>query len=200
MKLSEYIDRANSWIGRSAAWLILIAVLVSAGNAVIRKGLGISSNAWLELQWYLFGAVFMLGASWTLARDEHVRIDVVTAHLSKRTRDWIDLCCHVLFLMPFAILMSWLSWPFFMNSYKSGEMSMNAGGLIIWPAKILILVGFIMFTIQGISEIIKKVAILRGGVTAPAEREEEQLPPEVREFMHVDSEAKAANAKGHKDA
>ncbi len=201
MKLSTYIDQATSWIGRSAAWLILIAVLVSAGNAVIRKALGVSSNAWLELQWYLFGAVFMLGASWTLARDEHVRIDVVTAHLSQRTRYWIDLICHILFLLPFSVLMVWLSWPFFLNSFKSGEMSMNAGGLIIWPAKLLILAGFVLFTLQGISEIIKKIELLRGDIAPPAGALEEQdIPPEVREFMHNKPEGEGANVKGRKDA
>lgn len=200
LKLSTSIDRVTGWIGRSAAWLILVAVLVSAGNAIIRKAFGISSNAWLELQWYLFGAVFMLAASWTLARDEHVRIDVVTTHLSQRTRYWIDVVCHILFLIPFAVLMVWLSWPFFFNSFNSGEMSMNAGGLIVWPAKLLILAGFILFTAQGLSEIIKKIAVLRGDAEMPVESEEDHFPPELREFSLPDHKADGAKLRGRKDA
>ena len=138
--------KAEVWrvVGQAAAWLILVAVLVSAGNAVIRKAFNMSSNSWLELQWYLFGAVFMLCAAWALQRNAHVRIDVVTAHLRARTRAWIDLICHVLFLAPFVLLMTWLSWPFFMRSLASGESSSNAGGLILWPAKGLVLLGFIL--------------------------------------------------------
>jgi TRAP-type mannitol/chloroaromatic compound transport system permease small subunit len=185
LQLSRIIDTATTWIGRSVAWLIVVAVLVSAGNAVIRKAVGLSSNAWLELQWYLYGAVFMLAAAWTLKKDEHVRIDVLTTQLSHRTRDWIDLICHILFLMPFALLMIWLSWPFFLNSWQSGEMSMNAGGLIIWPAKLLILIGFILFAAQGVSEIIKKIAILHGDVAEPEETAEDHLPPELREHAHM---------------
>lgn len=164
LRLSDFIDGTATWIGRSVAWLVMVAVLVSAGNAVARKVAGVSSNAWLELQWYLFGAVFMLGASWVLAQNQHVRIDVVTAILSQRTRHKIDLFGHVFFLMPFAALMAWLSWPFFINSFKSGEVSMNAGGLIVWPAKFLVLAGFVLFVAQGLSEIIKTVALLRGDI------------------------------------
>jgi TRAP-type mannitol/chloroaromatic compound transport system permease small subunit len=182
LKLSRAIDGINSWIGRNIAWLILIAVMVSAGNAVVRKAVSISSNAWLELQWYLFGAVFMLAAAWTLKKDEHVRIDVISANLSRRTRTWIDLICHILFLMPFALLMIWLSWPFFLRSWESGEMSMNAGGLIVWPAKLVILLGFFLFAFQGISEIIKKIAMLHGDLSGPKETEETRLPPVVREL------------------
>ena len=127
LKLSNAIDCVMTLVGRYVAWLLIAAVLISAGNAVIRKAAGISSNAWLEVQWYLFGAVFMLAASWTLIQDEHVRIDVVSGRLSPRTRVWIDLICHILFLMPFSLMMVWLSWPFFLRSIESGEMSMNAG-------------------------------------------------------------------------
>lgn len=182
LKLSQAIDSINSWIGRNIAWLIFVAVLVSAGNAVLRKAFSISSNAWLELQWYLFGAVFMLAAAWTLKKNEHVRIDVVSSNLSNRTRTWIDLICHILFLMPFALLMVWLSWPFFLLSWQSGEMSMNAGGLIVWPAKLVILLGFVLFAAQGVSEIIKKIAMLHGDIPEPTETEETRLPPVVREL------------------
>jgi TRAP-type mannitol/chloroaromatic compound transport system permease small subunit len=185
LNVSRIIDGATAWIGRTISWLIVVAVLVSAGNAVIRKAVGMSSNAWLELQWYLFGAVFMLAAAWTLQKDEHVRIDVVSVHLSRRTREWIDLICHILFLMPFTLMMVWLSWPFFLRSWQSGEMSMNAGGLVLWPAKIMILLGFILFTAQGISEIIKKIAVLRGDLEEPEETEEDHLPPELREHAHM---------------
>lgn len=193
LKLSRAIDGINSWIGRGIAWLILIAVLVSAGNAVVRKAVSISSNAWLELQWYLFGAVFMLAAAWTLKKDEHVRIDVISGNLSKRTRAWIDLVCHITFLMPFAVLMVWLSWPFFLRSWDSGEMSMNAGGLILWPAKLVILLGFILFAVQGISEIIKKIAVLHGDLPEEKETAESRLPPVVRELD-------TALPNGHADA
>jgi len=200
LKLSNAIDCVMTLVGRYVAWLLIAAVLISAGNAVIRKAAGISSNAWLEVQWYLFGAVFMLAASWTLIQDEHVRIDVVSGRLSPRTRVWIDLICHILFLMPFSLMMVWLSWPFFLRSIESGEMSMNAGGLILWPAKALILLGFIAFTIQGLSEIIKKAAMLTGALEMPREAEEDHLPPELREHAHVVHDADAAEGKGDSHA
>lgn len=199
LKLSSFIDSVTTWIGRYVAWLILAAVVISAGNAIIRKAAGISSNAWLELQWYLFGAVFMLAAAWTLSKDEHVRIDVVSARLSARARVWIDLICHIVFLMPFAVMMVWLSWPFFLRSYASGESSMNAGGLILWPAKALILLGFILFMVQGVSEIIKKAAMLRGDLEIPTESEEDHLPPEIREHAHLVQEIEAADSETAKN-
>lgn len=185
IRCSREIDRLTAWLGRGISWLILLAVVVSAGNAIIRKAFDMSSNAWLELQWYLFGAVFMLAAAWTLQKNEHVRIDVVSSRLRQRTRIWIDLLCHVFFLMPFAGMMVWLSWPFFWRSWTSGEGSMNAGGLILWPAKLLILLGFIVLVVQGVSEIIKSVAMLRGDIDPPRETEEDQLPPELREHAHM---------------
>jgi TRAP-type mannitol/chloroaromatic compound transport system permease small subunit len=162
LALSRLIDRVNGVVGRNVSWLILIAVLISAGNATMRKAFDMSSNAWLELQWYLFGAVFMLAAGYTLRQDEHVRIDVLAGTFTKRTRDWIDLVCHFLFLLPFCLMMTYLAWPFFWRSFQSGEMSTNAGGLIVWPAKAIILVGFVLLTAQAISEIIKRIAIIRG--------------------------------------
>ncbi|ETX12818.1 hypothetical protein OCH239_16940 [Roseivivax halodurans JCM 10272] len=180
LRVSRGIDWVNGWIGRTFAWLVLAAVLVSAGNAVIRKSFNISSNSWLELQWYLFGAVFLLCAAWTLERDEHVRVDVLSSRLSARGRAMIDLVCHLVFLMPFVILMVWLSWPFFISSYVSGEQSSNAGGLIRWPAKLWVLLGFVSFTAQGLSEIIKRVAQLAGAIPYPSD-EANDAPPAVRE-------------------
>ena len=167
--VARVIDRVNGAIGRGFAWLILVAVLVSAGNAVIRKSFNLSSNAWLELQWYLFGAVFMLCAAWTLRDDAHVRVDVLSSRLRPRSRVRIDLVCHILFLMPFVVLMAWLSWPFFWTSYVSGEESNNAGGLIRWPAKLWVLVGFVLLIAQGISEIVKRAAMLTGDLPLPTQ-------------------------------
>ncbi|WOI55497.1 TRAP transporter small permease subunit [Palleronia sp. LCG004] len=180
LTLARMIDRVNSMIGRSFAWLILVAILISAGNAVIRKAFNMSSNAWLEGQWYLFGAVFMMCAAWTLREDEHVRVDVLSQRLSMRTRTWIDLVCHILFLLPFATLMVWLGWPFFMSSFLSGEQSSNAGGLIRWPAKIWILLGFVLLVAQGLSEIIKRSAMLTGDLPLREPGDGEDLPPVAR--------------------
>jgi TRAP-type mannitol/chloroaromatic compound transport system permease small subunit len=149
------------------SWLVLVAVLVSAGNAVIRKAFSMSSNAWLELQWYLFGAVFMLAAAYTLKNNEHIRIDIFYGSRSKRTRDWIDLLGHILFLMPFSVLMVFLLWPYVWRSYLSGEHSPNAGGLVLWPARAFLLIGFVLLVLQGVSEIIKKIAIMRGLIDDP---------------------------------
>jgi TRAP-type mannitol/chloroaromatic compound transport system permease small subunit len=165
--LSRLIDWLNEHIGKTVAWAILVAVLVSAGNAIIRKVFGTSSNAWLELQWYLFGAVFMLCAAWTLKENEHIRIDIVAGRLSKRARDWIEIVGHVFFLFPFVAVMIWLTWPFFWRSYLSGEVSTNAGGLIIWPAKLLVLVGFVVLALQWASELIKRIAVMRGELEDP---------------------------------
>lgn len=162
IKLSRVIDSINERIGKVAAWAIVVAILVSAINAIIRRVFGVSSNAWLELQWYLFGAVFMLCAAWTLKANEHIRIDIVSSRLSKRGRDTIDVFGHVFFLFPFVALMLWLCVPYFLKSYASGEVSSNAGGLLIWPAKGLILLGFISMTFQWLSELIKRVAIMNG--------------------------------------
>jgi TRAP-type mannitol/chloroaromatic compound transport system permease small subunit len=160
--LSRVIDSINERLGKVAAWAIVVAILVSAINAIIRRIFGVSSNAWLELQWYLFGAVFMLCAAWTLKANEHIRIDIVSSRLSKRGRDGVDVFGHLFFLLPFVALLLWLSVPYFLNSYRSGEVSSNAGGLLIWPAKGLILLGFISLAFQWLSELIKRVAIMRG--------------------------------------
>ena len=167
LALSRGIDRFNELVGRWVSWLILLAVLVSAGNAIIRKAFNMSSNAWLELQWYLFGAAFLLAAAYTLRQNEHIRIDIVYGAFSRRTQHWIDLFGHVFFLMPFVILMISYFIPYVGLSYRSGEMSANAGGLIIWPAKALLVIGFVLLGLQGISEIIKKIAIMRGDMDDP---------------------------------
>ncbi|GAB1583115.1 TRAP transporter small permease subunit [Phyllobacterium phragmitis] len=166
--LSGLIDRVNEFIGRKVAWLILVAVLVSAVNAVVRKAFNMSSNAWLELQWYLFGAAFLLAAAYTLQQNEHIRIDIIYGNLKRRTQHWIDLLGHIFFLMPFVILMIVYFIPYVGLSYRSGEMSPSAGGLILWPAKSLLLIGFVLLGFQGISEIIKKIAVMRGVIDDPS--------------------------------
>ncbi|MBW3096369.1 TRAP transporter small permease subunit [Pseudohoeflea coraliihabitans] len=176
LAFSRAIDRVNEFIGRNVAWLILASVLISAGNAIMRKTFDISSNAWLEVQWYLYGTAFLLAAAYTLKRNEHVRIDFVSNMLSKRTRDWIDLICHFIFLLPFVLLITWLSIPWVTKSIRSGEISANAGGLILWPAKIMVAIGFTLLIFQTFSEIIKRFAIIIGRI--PDETEHHDLPPE----------------------
>ena len=162
LRLSGVIDRLTELIGWQVRWLILAAVLVSAANAIIRKTFDTSSNAWLELQGYLFGAVFMFAAAYVLQKNGHVRIDAVSSHFSKRTRDWIDLFGHVFFLLPFCILMVWLGIPYFWEALRNGEISNNAGGLIVWPIKFFILGGFVLLLAQAFSEIIKRWAVIKG--------------------------------------
>jgi TRAP-type mannitol/chloroaromatic compound transport system permease small subunit len=167
LRLATFIDALNERVGKAVCWLVLVAVLVSAGNAIIRKTLNMSSNAWLELQWQLFGAVFMLCAAYTFLKNEHIRIDIVNSMFPKRVRDWIDLLGHFLFLMPFVLIMLWDGWPFFVTSYLQNEQSGNAGGLPQWPAKLLIPVGFFLLFLQGISEIVKRIAVMRGLIPDP---------------------------------
>jgi TRAP-type mannitol/chloroaromatic compound transport system permease small subunit len=161
LRLTDAIDSFNRWIGKAAAWAIVIAILVSALNALSRHLLGITSNAWLELQWYLFGAVFMLCAAWAMQENEHVRIDVVSSRLGRRAREIIDMFGHLFFLFPFVALMLWLSVPFFLKAVASREMSPNDGGLLLWPAKGLILLGFAQLGLQWLSEVIKSGFRLR---------------------------------------
>jgi TRAP-type mannitol/chloroaromatic compound transport system permease small subunit len=167
LSLSAMIDRVNEIIGKAMGAAILLAVLVSAGNAVVRKVFSISSNSWLELQWYLFGAAFMLAAAYTLKQNEHIRVDIFYASRSRRTQHWIDLFGHVFFLMPFALLMTWMLIPYALRAYQTGEISTNAGGLIIWPARALLAAGFVLLSLQGLSEIIKKIAVMRGIIPDP---------------------------------
>ncbi len=164
---SRIVDYVTEIIGKSVSWLILVAVLVSAGNAIVRKVFNTSSNAWLEAQWYLFGAAFMLAAAYTLRQNEHIRIDIVYGSLSRRAQHWIDLLGHCLFLMPFVLLMVYDLVPYVRTSFLSGEVSSSAGGLIIWPGKALLLAGFFLLALQGISEIIKKIAVMRGDMDDP---------------------------------
>ncbi len=162
LSLSDAIDRITRFIGHHVRWLILAAVVVSAANAIIRKSFDTSSNAWLEMQWYLFGAVFMLAAADVLRQNGHVRIDALSSHLNQRTRDWINLFGHVFFLLPLCLLMTWLSIPYFWESLRDGEMSSNAGGLMVWPTKFLVLTGFALLLAQALSEIIKQWATIKG--------------------------------------
>ncbi len=170
LRVSALIDALNERVGHLVYWLILAAVLVSAGNAIVRYSLDTSSNAWLELQWYLFSAVFLLAAGYTLLHNEHVRIDLVYSHLSPRRRAWIDLLGGIFFLLPMAIVIMVLSWPMFVESVVRNEVSADAGGLLRWPVKLLIPVGFFLLILQGVSEIIKRFAFLRGRIADPSER------------------------------
>lgn len=166
--VSKAVDTINGFVGRQVSWLILAAVLVSAGNATVRKAFDMSSNMWLELQWYLFGTVFMLAAAYTLMMNEHIRIDVLSSLFSKRTRDLIEFFGHIFFLFPFVLVMVWLCVPWFIRSFQSGESSANAGGLIIWPAKFMVLAGFVLLVLQAYSEIIKRMAVIAKIIEDPA--------------------------------
>lgn len=170
IRASVLIDALSGRIGRLIYWMILISVVVSSGNAVVRYIFDTSSNAWLELQWYLFSAVFLLGAGYTLLHNQHVRIDIIAGRLSPRGRAWIDLLGGIFFLMPMAIVILTLSWPAFIESFVRHEYSSDAGGLLRWPARLLVPVGFFLLVLQGLSEIIKRVAFLRGLIPDPSEK------------------------------
>jgi len=172
LRLSGLIDGLNERVGKLSYWMILAAVLVSAGNATVRYTFDRSSNAWLEIQWYLFSAVFLFCAGYTLLHNQHVRIDVISSHLSKRTRAWIDVFGAIFFLLPMAVLILWMSWPVFVDAWVRNEVSTNAGGLIIWPARLMVPVGFFLLVLQGISELIKRIAFLRGLIPDPTDKEE----------------------------
>jgi TRAP-type mannitol/chloroaromatic compound transport system permease small subunit len=198
--VSRVIDAINFRIGKTLAWLILAAVIVSAVNAVIRKLFDVSSNSWLELQWVLFGAVFLIVASWTLLENEHIRIDIVNNMLSQRTRNIIDIVGHAIFLLPLTIIMIITAYPFVTKSVLLNEQSMNAGGLPQWPAKMLVLIGFTLLFFQAISELIKRIAVMRGlipdpyhgtgGLKAAAEAEVARLLAEVQ---HDEEQAKLSH-------
>ena len=187
LSLSKYIDALNEKIGLSISWALLLAVLICSGNAIVRYAFNTSSNAWLEIQWYLFGAIFLLASSYTLRRNEHVRIDVVVGRFSKRTQVWIDVFGFLFFLLPATLLILYFAVPFAMESVRNQEVSNNAGGLIVWPAKILIPIGFLLLTLQGISELIKRVGFLRGQVDASVFEKQSTTPAEEIEAI------KAAN-------
>jgi TRAP-type mannitol/chloroaromatic compound transport system permease small subunit len=172
LALSRLIDGLNERVGKATYWLILVAVLISTGNAVVRYAFNYSSNAWLEIQWYLFSFVFLFCAGYTLLHNQHVRIDVVTGRLSGRAKAWIDILGTLFFLMPMAITIMWLSWPVFLDAYRSNEISTNAGGLLVWPARLMLPVGFAFLILQGLSELIKRIAFLLGMIPDPNEKDE----------------------------
>jgi TRAP-type mannitol/chloroaromatic compound transport system permease small subunit len=169
LRISKLIDALNERVGRTVYWLILLAVLVSAGNALIRKLFNVSSNAFLELQWYFFSAVFLLCSGYTLLRNEHVRIDVVAGRFSRRTQAWIDVFGTLVFLLPMALLFIYLSWPVFVRTWVHDEISGSAGGLVIWPARLIVPIGFGLLALQGVSELIKRIGFLRGVAPDPIE-------------------------------
>ena len=176
LSFSRFIDAVNEKIGLAISWALLLAVLICSGNALVRYIFNTSSNSWLEIQWYLFGAIFLLASAYTLKRNEHVRIDVVVGRFSKRTQVWIDVFGFIFFLLPATLLILYFSIPFAYESIRNQEVSSNAGGLIIWPAKTLIPVGFFLLTLQGISELIKRVGFLMGLVDA-SEFEKQVVTP-----------------------
>ncbi len=164
IKLSRLIDGLSDVFGFIAKWLVLLACLVSAGNAVIRYLFSYSSNGWLEIQWYMFGGIVLLGASQTLSRNEHVRVDLLYSSVSDKARLWIDIVGFTVFLIPISAFLVYLTWPFFYGSFVSGEVSNNAGGLILWPIKLVLPLGFFLLLLQGVAELIKRIAALSGAI------------------------------------
>ena len=184
LSLSRRIDQLNEWVGRWVAWLVLAAVLISAGNAVSRKAFDLSSNAFLEIQWYLFAAVFLLASGYTMMRQEHVRIDVISGRFAKRTQIWIDIFGICVFLFPFIYMIIKLAMPLVINAYVTGEMSSNAGGLIRWPVFVLLPIGLFLLGLQGISELVKRIAFLQGRIPDPTRKPGAKTPEEeLAEFL-----------------
>jgi TRAP-type mannitol/chloroaromatic compound transport system permease small subunit len=184
LALSSFVDRCSAWIGRSVSWLVLAAVVVSAVNAVTRKAFDMSSNAFLEIQWYLFAAVFLLAAGYTLLRQEHVRIDVILSRFSKRTQIKIDIFGIVAFLLPFVVILIAMSWPLVVRAYVEGEMSSNAGGLIRWPVFLMLPVGLALLGLQALSELVKRIAFLQGLIPDPTQKQRAKTPEEeLAEFL-----------------
>ncbi|MEQ1649383.1 MAG: TRAP transporter small permease subunit [Hyphomicrobiaceae bacterium] len=198
LRLSRAIDALNIGIGKIVAWAIFLAVVISAGNAIVRKVFNISSNAWLEAQWVLFGMVFLLCAAWTLIANEHIRIDVVSSMLSKRTRNWIDMIGHAFFLIPICLVIMYTAWPFFWRSMLQNEQSSNAGGLPVYPAKFLVPLCFTLLLVQAVSELIKRWAIMQGqleDVTGGGHHEAaEAEAARLREALAEEAEARAKAA------
>ena len=197
LKLSRAVDALSEFVGRWVSWLVLVAVLISAGNAIVRKAFDTSSNAWLEIQWYLFAAIFLLAAGYTLLRQEHVRIDVILGRFSKRTQIKVEAVCLFLFLFPFCFEVIGLVWPLVVSAYKTGEMSSNAGGLIRWPVYALVPLGFALLFVQGLSELIKRIAFLQGLIDDPTKKKQQKTAEEeLAEFVRAQAEAAtAATAK-----
>lgn len=192
LALSRAIDAFTERVGRFVYWLVLIVVLISATNASVRKLFSYSSNAFLEIQWYLFSVIFLFGAGYTLLHNEHVRIDIISGRLSARAQNWIDVAGIVLFLWPMSIIIMWLSWPLFVDSFTRNEVSSNAGGLIIWPARLMVPIGFALLLMQSASELIKRIAFLRGHIRDPLEKHhgksaEEELAEEIARERGVEA-------------
>ena len=196
LKLSGAIDGMNRFIGKHVIWLILASVVISAINAVVRKAFNVGSNAFLEVQWYLFAATFLLASAFTLLNGEHVKIDVIYSRFHKRTQTWIDVFGFTCFLLPFCSAIIWFSFPFFLKGFNSGEMSSNAGGLIRWPVYLMMPLGFSLLWLQGVSELVKRIAFLMGMIEDPTEKPvgktaEEELAEAIQKL----AEEKAAQAK-----
>lgn len=185
LPVTRVIDAATTWLGKRVAWLILAAVVVSAVNATVRKMFDTSSNSWLELQWVLFSVVFLLCSPWTLLANEHIRIDIVNNMLPKRVRDSIDVLGHVFFLLPFTIVMVITGIPFFLRSIEINEQSGNAGGLPQWPSKALVMIGFTLLLVQGLSELIKRIAVMRALIPDPHENQTSTLEAEVEHIVEA---------------
>jgi TRAP-type mannitol/chloroaromatic compound transport system permease small subunit len=206
LALSRAIDRLNERVGLAVYWLVLVAVLISAANAVVRKVFNYSSNSLLEIQWYLFSVIFLFCAGYTLKHNEHVRIDIISGRLSARSRAWIDVFGTVFFLLPMVTIVMWLSWPVFVDAYVRHEVSTNAGGLIVWPARLMVPVGFFLLLIQGISELIKRIAFLQGMIPDPGEKvvtktAEEELAEEIlrargEQALALEAEQLATSGRG----
>ena len=194
LSLSKRIDQISEWVGRWVAWLVLASVLISAGNAVSRKAMNISSNAYLEIQWYLFAAVFMLAAGYTLMRQEHVKIDVVSGRFSKRTQIWIDIVGICVFLLPFVYFIIKLAMPLVINAFVTQEMSSNAGGLIRWPVFALLPAGLFLLGMQAVSELIKRVAFLQGRIPDPSKKQGAKTPEEEFAAFLLEKEVAAREA------
>ena len=199
LPLSRLIDRLSEFIGRWVAWLVLAAVLVSAANALSRKALNLSSNAFLEVQWYLFAAVFMLAAGYTMLRQEHVKIDVLSGRFSKRTQIWIDIIGLAVFVLPFVVYIIKLAMPLVINAYVTGEMSQNAGGLIRWPVYALLPLGLVLLGLQAVSELIKRFAFLQGLIPDPTVKGSgKTAEEELAEFLKQQEQALAQQGAGTK--
>lgn len=184
LSLSKRIDSISEWIGRWVAWLVLLAVLISSGNAIMRKAFNMSSNGFLEIQWYLFAAVFLLASGYTLMRQEHVKIDVFSGRFSKRTQIWIDIVGICVFLLPFTFIIIKLAMPLVINAYVTQEVSSNAGGLIRWPVFALLPAGMLLLAMQAVSELIKRMAFLQGLIPDPSKKQGSKTPEEeLAEFL-----------------
>ena len=210
LQFARLVDRLSEAVGRAAIWLVLVVVIISAGNAVSRFALNMSSNAWLEIQWYLFSGIFLLCAAYVLKKNEHIRIDVIAGRMSERAQNWIDIFGILVFLLPMALIVGYLSWPVFVNAWHSNELSPSPGGLIRWPVRLLMPIGFALLILQAIAELIKRIAFLTGHgpnvllkATGPSAEEElaaaikkHQVAPEVADIVIMNHDmAVAADGK-----